>query len=528
MRNVTVAAIAVIVISVATGEWIGFGSDVSKAKVIILEQSASGTTFEVTVPGVEVTPVELGGVSYNQLSIPGCLPAMLEPGRPEVPRMSVLLAIPNGARVTVTVLDKEIKRLAVGNVYPLQPPDTSDEKAKHFVIDRNFYLQNEDYPGKDVAIINTGIWRDLHVTNLQVYPVQVNSAKGEIEVMTQVKVRVDYAGGSYPATVTDWMVPMYAHFIDNFSALKFASDGTDEYVRGVRYLVIAHTNYAGTGINKLVNWVNRRGYEAKVLWRDDWKDDDTVLKAIRDEYTSHTPPLLRWVLLVGQAKGGSDAEVPVYGEGDANGDFGYTCLEGDDLYPEIGIARLSPRNVYNLDSIVDKIMTYQTAPPGTNDWLTKLRFVAHREGYPDSFSAIVRDIRNAQDLYDYWSPERDTIMGEFCDNSDVAEAINELGTGILLYCGHGSSQYHPIAWFEWCGRDWDTSDVYDLENGNMTPVVFNVACNVGRFTWDDGECLSEAWLRKCPGGAVASLASVSKTWPPPWSGHLLYVGPRSV
>lgn len=516
MRNIIVGVVIALTISTALGEWVDFGTGVREATIRIIEQSAGGTVFEVVVPGVEVAPLRVVGIEYRRISIPGCLPATQDIGKPEVPRFNVLLAIPNGAQVSLEVLTKETRMLRLANVYPLQPLQNDDEKPPAFVFDWAFYEQDGAHPGKDAALIHTGVWRDLSVANIQVYPVQVNPSRGKVEVARRIVVRAEYGGGSYPAKVTGWMVPMYAHFINNFSALRLPGDGTDEYPRGVRYLVIAHSNYyASTGLKKLVNWVNRRGYEVKVLWRDDWKDDDTVLKAIRDEYNLHNPPLLQWVMLVGQAKHLRDAEIPVFGGPDANGDFGYTCLEGDDLYPEIGIARLSAKDAFNLDSICDKIITYQKAPPVLSNWLTKLRFVADDNAYPDSFSAIIRDIRNAQDLYDYWSPERDTIMGKFCNNSDVAQAINELGTGILLYCGHGSSQYHPIAWDEWCGRNWETSDVYDLANENMTPVVFNVTCNVGRFAWDGGECLSEAWLRKCPGGAVASLASVSKTWPPP-------------
>jgi len=52
--------------------------------------------------------------------------------------------------------------------------------------------------------------------------------------------------------------------------------------------------------------------------------------------------------------------------------------------------------------------------------------------------------------------------------------------------------------------------VQGLQNVYKTPVVFNIACRNGDL--DEDVCLSEQWMRKYPGGAVASLASSGDAW----------------
>jgi hypothetical protein len=86
-------------------------------------------------------------------------------------------------------------------------------------------------------------------------------------------------------------------------------------------------------------------------------------------------------------------------------------------------------------------------------------------------------------------------------NPTVKDAIND-GRVIVNYRGHGSN----TSWAGWnyYGGNWSTTNVNSLSNGDRTPVVFNIACRNHRI---QTSCLGEAWLKKYPGGAVASLGA---------------------
>jgi hypothetical protein len=504
MTKRVVAAIVVLLAgSFALADWMSAGGASGSAQVTILEQSASGTTFEVSVPGVEVTPTAADGQRFSTVNLPGEVMATLEQGRPQVPKVSVLLGVPTGARVSARVLSRETRTLKVANVYPLQPPLLDDREPGPLVIDRGFYSLDASYPSADLELIHTGMWRGLATANIQVYPVKVNPARGEIEVASKLRVRVDYSGGAYPQTMADFVVPMYAEYIDNFPSIGLKPQ--TDYSPGVRYLVIGHDSFqANSYLNdSLLGWVKQRGFDVRTIWKSSWTDTE-IKDSINEEYIRNEPKVLQFVLLVGEY-----GQIPMHAQaGVGRGDYWYSDLEpysAGDNYPEIALARLSPSSNTDLDNQVKKILKYQKSPPATNTWLNKYAMVAHAELYPDKYSGCVRGIYGMPKPY--WDPVTlDTIMGYYSGNSEVADAINA-GRGIVAYRGHGS----VTEWWAWGTEgSWYNSNIEALTNGDMTPVVYNVNCLNGDIATT--ECMAEKWMRKYPGGAAGTMGATQASY----------------
>jgi hypothetical protein len=489
--------------SIAGAEWLGISSTATAPQITILEQNPGYTVFEVTVPGVEVERTVVDGEEFAVINLPNEVMAVLEEGKPQVPKVSVLLGIPTQAKVSYRVLNKETRTFTVGRVYPLQPPLIDGQEPGAMVIDRSFYSQSRLYPESDLAMVDQGVWRDLAVANLQVYPVKVNPAKGEIEITSRIRVRVDYSGGAYPKFVADWMTPLYASYVDNFAYLPVQP--LTDYNPGVRYLVFCHQRYdTCTYLNdSLLGWVKQRGYEVRKITKASFTAQE-IKDSIRAEYNRNNPKTLRWVLLVGEY-----AEIPMGSYPSVSrSDFWYTDLEpwpGGDNYPEIGLGRLSPSSVSDLNNQIAKILKYQQAPPSTNNWLNKLCMPAHSENYPGKYSGCVRGIYFMPKPY--WNPAVvETIMGYYTGNTTVTNALNQ-GRGIVAYRGHGDY----TEWWQWGTEgSWYNSHIYALNNGDMTPVVYNVACNNGDIY--QAECLAEAWMRKYPGGAAGTLGATQPSY----------------
>lgn len=501
--RVSVVLVVLLAFGTVRADWLPVAGGTGGARVTLLEQNATRTVFEVTIPGLEANAVNVNGEYFTQLSLPGEVMAVIEEGKPQVPKVSVLLGIPTGARVSTRVLDKETKTLAVSNVYPLQPPLTDKQEQEHLVYDRKFYSQDLSFPDYDERVIETGVWRDLSVANIQVYPVRVNPARGTIDVASRIRIEASYSGGSYPRTVADWMVPQYAQYIDNFGQLGLQS--SDAYTAGVRYLVISHATYATDPylVDSLMGWVKKRGYETRLISKSSYTAQE-IKDSIRAEYNRNNPKTLRWVLLVGEY-----AQIPQGSySGVARSDYWYSDLEpwpSGDNYPEIGISRYSPSSSADLANQIKKTLEYQKNPPQTNNWLDKLSMPAHKEQYPGKYSGCTRGIYFMPKPY--WNPSVvETIMGQFTGNATVTAAINQ-GRNIVAYRGHGDY----TIWAGWGTEgNWTNAHVDALANGSMTPVVYNIACNCGDIY--QNECLSEKWMRKYPGGAVASLAATQPSY----------------
>ncbi len=488
--------------------WLSTGGQSGSAGIAVVEQSSRGTVLDVTVPGLEAVLVSTDQGEYTRLELPGEVFAVLEEGRPQVPKVSILLAIPAGASVQARAEVLETRTLKVSNVYPLQPPLLDGQDPGPLKLDRAFYAQDVSFPAEDIAVIETGVWRDFDVANLQLYPVKVNPARGEVLVASKVRVHVDYSGGAYPTYYAEHMVRHYGTYLDNFSQLPCRP--LTDYDEGIRYLVFCHQNWAThTWLHdSLLGWVKKRGYDTRVITKSSFTPTE-IRDSIRLEYERHDPPLLQFVLLVGE-----HAEIPCGSySGVGRSDYYYSDFlpePGGDNYPEISIGRLSPDSAVCLTNQVKKILKYQKDPPDSNDWLTKLTMNAHHEQYPAKYSGCIRGIYNMpKPYYDF---DTDTIMGEYEDNQAVFDAV-EGGTGYMIYRGHGSG----TAWTGWCGSDWDVSTTYQLANGDLTPVTHHFACICGDI--NIGTCLAEAWMRKYPGGGVSALAATQSSYTYPNHGQ---------
>jgi len=113
MRSVTVLIVSLLACrSLAVAAWMQVGTGSGEARVSIVEQSSSGTTFVVDVAGIEVTSTNVDGVGYSRITLPGAVTACLDVGKPEVPMVPVLLARPTGSKPTLRIVSMETKTLS--------------------------------------------------------------------------------------------------------------------------------------------------------------------------------------------------------------------------------------------------------------------------------------------------------------------------------------------------------------------------------------------------------------------------------
>ena len=502
MKRLTMVAMLFLLASLGFGAWLGSGTP--QAPVMnIVSNSNAGTVMDVEVPGVAVGQLDADGVTYDVVSLPGDVLAALDVGKPQVPKLSYLLGIPDNAHVSVSVAVLESRTFDNINCYPYQTPIT-DNETKPFVIDRSFYAQNKNYPDLDASVMNTGIWRELSVGNIQVYPVHYNPATRQLTVYTRMRVNVSYTGGVYaPKTIPAWLAGIYARNVNNFWNLGLDISKDDS--PGVKYLVISHDNWYNDPflVDSLIGWHYKRGVETRLIHKASWTATE-IRDSIKAESNRNTPVVLRWVLLVGEY-----AEIPQYALGGVGrGDYYYSDIlpTAPDMYPEIGLSRLSPADANDLHNEIAKILKYEKDPPTTSNWLSKHVMVACSELYPGKYSECVRGIYN--EPMRWWRYNFDTLMCQFHGNDSIASVINE-GRSVVTYRGHGDiDQWYTLA--NQGGAPWYISNVNALNNGDLTPMVYNIACLCGDIY--QGTCLSEAWMRKYPGGAVGSCAATQASY----------------
>jgi len=227
-----------------------------------------------------------------------------------------------------------------------------------------------------------------------------------------------------------------------------------------------------------------------------------IQDVIDDRYYSETG--LTFVILVGDI-----AQVPTYSgeyEG-ADSDPRYTMVEGDDLYPDLFISRISAANPVQVQTQINKFIRYERDPDAGGEWYDMATGVGSDQGTPPDYE-LVELIR--QDLLAYSYTHVDQIYEPTGSGADITTALND-GRSLINYCGHGSGS-------SWSNPFFGTDDVLALDNGWAQPWIIDVSCSNGDFSIN--ESFAEAWLRHGspaqPQGAIAMYsASTSTPWVPP-------------
>ncbi|MDA3814555.1 MAG: hypothetical protein PF570_09935, partial [Candidatus Cloacimonetes bacterium] len=77
----------------------------------------------------------------------------IEPGKPDLPRFTRLMELPNKGEVSIKIINFEVEILSNIIVYPSQELQSESKlQKKHFSFDEKYYLEGEKFPSQIVNI----------------------------------------------------------------------------------------------------------------------------------------------------------------------------------------------------------------------------------------------------------------------------------------------------------------------------------------------------------------------------------------
>ena len=294
---------------------------------------------------------------------------------------------------------------------------------------------------------------------------------------------------------------------------------------GADYVIVTHPAFANA-LGPLVSLRQSQGLTTTVVnvlgiydeYGDGRRDPEAIRAFITDAYFSWT---LRptFILLVGDGsfnpKNYGQIQpspqdyypnaIPPYladvdpWAGETAADNRYVAVDGADDLPDLLIGRLPVKTLTETQTVVDKIVQYETAPfPG--GWNRNVAFVADdADPAAGDFAAESEIIATtyvtlpfaAQRIY--FTPLTMTIT------ATQQATLNAWNTGALLmqFTGHSS-------WQQWAAeRFFHLDDLSMLHNDRRWPIVLEMTCFTGAFHRPE-PTLDEALLTLNGGGAVAA------------------------
>lgn len=179
--------------------------------VRVLSSTADGLSFEValSLKDLAIETVSIEGTAYARVSFPDSA-FMSEPGQPELPFLSEMLAVPFGAEARLSISSSAPVRIPLEK--PVLPapglkvaPNWDALSQSNFQAlrieesrrpDPTIYASFSPLPSKQVAILNDSMLRQQRVISVGVYPVQYLPAENALLLYTNVRVDVRFESRS--------------------------------------------------------------------------------------------------------------------------------------------------------------------------------------------------------------------------------------------------------------------------------------------------------------------------------------------
>jgi hypothetical protein len=490
----------------AEPRWLPLGPNTADREphLTVLSSDDHHTVVELMIPGIELEEVQQEGKTVYILSLSEDGDRWLD-GEAPLPSVTSLVATPSGAAVTATARLKETTTLS-----DYQLRGTSQEK-----------LTDAFYPDEIARVGTPAVLRDCGVVQLMLHPVTYNPMRSELRISTRMVVELNYHGGSTqsvrrPSATFEYL---YRSAFSNYP-----TSGSQNPAWG-SYLIITHDDFYDA-VQPLAQWRHRRGEYTKVATLSETgSTKEQIYSYVSSAYQDwERPP--DYLLLVGDIDflptyTFFDPTPPGYFY-DADDNY-YGRVEGNDYFSDILVGRISVKTIATLDSIVNKIIAYETDPYlDETDWYRRATMVAGDMSYPGGHlpsipacKLTVRDI-----LLEHGYTQVDTFFNRNYDfptdqmRDDIRGAVDE-GRAFLNYRGSGWGD--GWMWSHYDEEYFTLADLPLLQNGRKLPVVMAVGCGAARYNWEndpDGTdpCFGELWLRLGENrGAVALFGPTGNT-----------------
>lgn len=509
----------------AAEQWIAIqGGTPSPARIDLVSSTIDRSVVRVTLPGFTLREVMTPAGLAVTVSLDNATPIQ-EAGAPDLPKVTASLVIPDQAGMSLRILSAQyvdypdlLVAPSKGNLMRDTDPAT---------VPYTFgpaYQQNAFWPPDLSGTRDPFIMRNVRGQTVVLYPFSYNAATRVLRVCTEITAELVRTAetGVNPLSVQGSVKKIDRSFLPLFSNAFLNFDNVT-YTPVPEYgnlLVICHGNYLDA-IQPYVDWKRASGYPVELVPKDSAGSTAAQIKTYIANY--YNTKGLTHVLLVGDAP-----QIPTNTGGGLGGpsDNAYGYIVGSDHYPEVFVGRFSAETTAQLDIQVQRTLEYEQNPQlPADDWFTSVTGIASNQGPGDDGEMDYQHIRNLQtQCLNYTYTDNPELFDGSQGGNDapgdptppmVASEVNA-GTGLMVYCGHGSKT-------SWGSSGFSNTNVNQLTNQGMYPFIWSVACVNGDFV-SGNPCFAEAWLRANQGGqptgAVGFLGStINQSWNPPMEGQ---------
>lgn len=490
----------------------------------LVSSSEDQIVINFDIAGFYTTTVTTPQGKAAIVSVPKMV-SMLETGAPDLPIYAVSAVIGDHAQMDVQILDAQYTDYENIEIAPSKGNFSRQiDPATVPYTYGAMYTENSFYPANQSHLQQPFILRNYRGQAITINPFSYNPVTKTLRVYHHLTVEMYKTGegGDNQFTRTTPQIkmdPEFKYLYDRqFINYAEAHNRYPIVEEEGNMIVICYGPYMDA-MQPFVEWKKTIGRPIEMFDVANVGTTPATIKAfITDYYNTNG---LTHVLLVGDHQ-----YVPSYNNSSSGGysDNYYGYLAGSDSYNELFVGRFSAEAVSHVETMVQRVITYERDLDETATWVNVGTGVARNEGAGNGHNGGEADyvhmdyIRDTLLNYTYATVHREydgNVPGlTNTSAAQISQRIND-GTSIIDYCNHGSQN-------SWSVAGYTTSHVEALTNTDRWPVIWAVACDNGKFT--NGTCFAETWTRAThngsPTGAIGTMMSwISQPWQPPMTGQ---------
>ncbi|PID27243.1 MAG: hypothetical protein CR982_06505 [Candidatus Cloacimonadota bacterium] len=526
-------------------------SNSTKAGFSKLETNRSKTVLKYSVPSFELNEINSNTISGKRVSLKNVfLPN--QAGAPDLAVESKMLMVPTGAKAVVKIKDFNIKTFKNIDIAPASEMILENDKSPlRYKKNNEIYSRDEFYPISPVMVSDTKTLRGIDYVNLSVSPFQYNPVTRVLKVYSNIEFEVSYEGGNgnfgenkYRDRYFDTVLKNAFYNSELFPEVDYNVRSTKEN-EDFNYVIITPND------PDFINWANvikefrtKQGIRTGIFTTDEIGGNtiNAIDNFVNEAYNWDIP--VASVLLLGDyGNSGNTITSPTRPHpysGECISDNLYADIDGDHL-PDINFARITARDAYELEIMVNKFINYETNPPQNENfynkpitalgWQTERWFQICSEVVGGFWAnnlgketVRINAVYDGNPNIDPWStaPNTDIVVDVFGPNNlgyipatpgelsgwtggsaiDVNNALNGDGAFMLQHRDHGEE----VGWGE---PSYGISNLDGLNTENL-PYIFSINCLTGKFNIPT-ETFAEAIHRKA-NGALGILAATDVSY----------------
>ena len=553
MKKVTLFFSLLLAVGMLHAQQFTYNDSWGKAGFSLAATESSTVEVIYSIPYFALEDQLVNGQAMKNIVLPGNF-LFNDEGAPNLPGQGRYIAIPTGSAPKIRIVNQRTEVFHNIDILPAPviPLETDDSPLRH-IKNMDIYGRNAFYPASPVKLSEVTSVRGTDAVILGITPFQYNPVTKDLIVYRDLQIAIDFEGGNGTFGDVAFRSPYWdglmSDLLLNFNTLPEV-DYTARMntllqsvpeVDECEYIIISPTGADFLSwADSIAKFRNEQGILTKVFPVDQIGGNTTtaIEGFIDNAYNTWTIKPVACLLLGDYGTDGTmNIIAPIYNSYCASDNI-YADVVGNDMMPDVVLARMTANNNTQLTTFITKFLDYERNPETDTafynhpitalGWQTERWFQLCSEivgGYfkwvkgrqPNRINAVYQGNPNV----DPWSTATNTStiiaffgpaglgyipatpqeLGGFSGGNStmITNSINA-GAFFIQHRDHGMET-------GWGEPAYNNGNINQLTNEKLLHV-FSINCLTGKYNWG-GECFTEKFHRHTKNGYNAGALSVT-------------------